>query len=268
MRFVEDDCVVLGQDAASCCDVREVERVVRDHQIRLSGAIARSLGEASPDERAAPARAPVAADCKLGPQALRRLDLELCAVARLGRVEPWLHRLPRASVASLGEQERLEPLQLATAEVVLAPLDDGDVEIASKRGRRNRHVVTEQLFLQRLRRRCHDDPQPRLERRQQVGEALPDAGPGFGDEVPACGERSLHGVCQGGLLGPRLEAGQDLRERAADAEVIGHGRSAYASERMFSLRPVGRKIRSERLSPRGRLDGAGWRRLGSSRRIR
>ena len=96
VRLVEDDGVVLGQHAAAGGDVREVERVVRDHEVGLARAVARRLGEAGRDERAAAAGAAVAADGELGPERLRRLELQLGPVARLGLVEPALHRLPGA----------------------------------------------------------------------------------------------------------------------------------------------------------------------------
>ena len=189
VRLVEDHRVVLGQNAAPGGEVREVERVVGDHEVGLPGALAGRLGEAVPDERAPTPGTAVAPDGELGPERLGRLDLELGPVAGLGLVEPRLHRLPRAPVAAVGQQRRLEAVQLAAAEVVLAALDHRHRYVTPECGSRERDVVAKQLLLKRLGRGGHHDPQPRLERGQEIGEALADAGAGLGDEVPAGRER-------------------------------------------------------------------------------
>ena len=177
------------------------------------GALAGVLGEARRDERAAAARAAVGPDRELGPERLGRLERELGPVAGLGRVEPALHRLPGALVAAVGEQDRLEALQLPAAEVVRAPLQHLDAHVAPERGRCDRDVLREQLLLERLRRGGDDDAAPRLERRHEVREALADAGAGLGDEVLAGRERVLDAGGERSLLGPRLEVGK----RAASA---------------------------------------------------
>src|SRR5439155_24151221 len=100
-----------------------------------------------------------------------------------------LHRLPGAAVTAVSEQKRLEPLQLLSAEVVLAALHDRDLDVASERRGGHRHVVSKQLLLERLGRRRDDDPPAGFERRQQVGEALADTGSGLGDEVATRRER-------------------------------------------------------------------------------
>ena len=146
--------------------------------------------------------------------------LELGAVARLGLVEPRLHRLPRRAVVPAREQERLEALQLPPAEVVRAALEDARVDRPADRGRRDRHVLAEQLLLQRLRRGRDDDALSRLERRDQVGEALADAGPGLGDEMLADGEGVFDRGGERRLLGARLVLGQRALERAAGAEDV------------------------------------------------
>ena len=171
MRLVEDDGVVLGQHAAAGGQVGEVERVVRDHEVRLAR-LARALGEAAREERAAAAGATVGADRELGPERLRRLDLELGAVAGLGLGEPGLQRLERLLVARVAKQHRAEALELLAADIVLAALEHRDPDLAPERARRRGHVLGEQLLLERLRRGRDDDALPRLERRQQVGEAL------------------------------------------------------------------------------------------------
>ena len=201
--LVEDHRVVLGQHTSPGGDVREVERVVDDHEVGRRGALARVLGEARRDEGAAAPRTAVGPDCQLAPERLGRLDRELGAVAGVGGVEEALHRLPRAGVAPVGEQERLEALQLATAEVVRAAFQHLDANSAAERGGGDRDVLREQLLLERLGGGGDDNAPPRLERRYEIGEALPDSGAGLGDEMlpvsSASATRAASAACS--LLG-------------------------------------------------------------------
>ena len=249
MGLVEDDGVVLRQHAAPRGQVGEVERVVRDHEIGRRRPIACSLGETRPVERAAPSRAAVGADGELGPQRVRRLELELRAVAGLGRAEPALHRLPGPAVAPLGEEDRLEARELAAAEVVLPPFQHLDPNITVQRRRGDRHVVPEELLLQGLRRRRDDDPQPRRERGNQVGEALSDARPGLGHQVLAGRERPLDLLGQRSLLGPRLVGGKCGLERAAGTEDLVH----RTAEGMWTNGRSPPRRRRARSAFRGRL---------------
>ena len=154
--------------------------------------------------------------------ASRRLELQLGSVAGLGLVEPALHRLPGARVTPLGHQERLEALQLPAADVVLAPLEHRDGQLAAERAGGDRHVLVQELLLQRLRRRRDDDALTRLERRQEVREALPDARARLGDEVLTRREGVFDRARQRGLLRPRLVLGQGALERATGAEDLLH----------------------------------------------
>ena len=222
VRLVEDHRVVLGQHAAAGGEVREIQRVVRDHEVGLRGALAGRLGEAAGDERAAAAGTAICADRQLGPQRLGRLERELGPVTGLGLVEPALHRLPRAPVAPFGEQEGLEALKLAPAEVVLAALQHDHVDLAADRRRGDRDVLVQELLLQRLRRGRDDHALARLERRDQVGEALADAGARLGDEMLAGREGELDRAGERSLLRPRLVVGERARQRAAGAEDVVH----------------------------------------------
>ncbi len=237
MPFVEHDRVVLGQYSASRGDVREVESVVGDHEIRLTGSPTSRLGEARRDEGATPPGAAVGAHGKLCPECGRRLDGQLRAVARLGLVEPPLHCLPRLAVSPARHQERLEPLELAAAEVVLPSLENGDGDLAAECCGGERHVLREQLLLQGLRRRCDDDAAPRLEGRHQIREALANPCSRLGHQVLARGQRLLDGRRERGLLGPWLVVGQGALERAPGTEEraddVVHLRPGYASERTF-----------------------------------
>ena len=269
MRLVEDHRVVLGQHTAAGGDVREVERVVDDHEVGGRGPLAGVLGEARGDERAAAARAAVGPDRELGPEGLGRLERELGAVAGLGRVEPALHRLPGAGVAAVGEQERLEALQLAAAQVVRAALQHLDADVASDRGCGDRDVLREQLLLERLGRGGDDHAAPRLERRDEIGEALADAGARLGDEMLAGRERVLDAGCERGLLAPRLVLGERMRERPAGAEDVLHRRqTTRANGRSHSPREPHAKCAICAFPPAGRLDGLGRAGIGSPRRIR
>ncbi len=222
VRLVEDNGVVLRQHPAPGCQVGEVERVIRDHQIGRRRSIACRFGETRPVERTASTRAAVGADRELGPQRVRRLDLELRAIAGFGRAEPALHRRPGPAVAPLRKQHRLEARELAAAEVVLPPLQHLDPNVAVQCRRGDRHVVPEQLLLQRLGRGRDHDPQPGGERGNQVGEALADAGPSLGHEVLTRRERPLDLLGQRSLLGPRLIGGKCGVERAAGTKDLVH----------------------------------------------
>ena len=204
-------------------DVREVERVVRDHEVGLAGAVARGLGEAGRDERAAAAGAAVAADGELGPERLRRLELQLGAVAGLGLVEPALHRLPGARVAPLGQQQRLEALQLPAADVVLAPLEHRD---ASPRARARAAAIGTSWC-----RSCSCSAFVAV----ATTTRCPDSSAGiryarlFPTPVPASATRCspVASACstaprERGLLRPRLVLGQGALERAAGAEDLLH----------------------------------------------
>ena len=115
-------------------------------------------------------------------------------------------------------------MQVLAAEVVLAALQHRDPHLAPERGRGGRDVVREQLLLERLRRRRDDDALPGLERRDQVREALPHAGPGLREQVPPGRERMLDRGRERSLLGPRLVAGQGRFEAAARGEEAVHRR--------------------------------------------
>ncbi len=124
-------------------------------------------------------------------------------------------------------------MQLATAEVVLAALDDRHRHVTPERGSRERNVVAEQLLLERLGRRGDDDAETRFERRQEIGETLADTGAGLGDEVTAGRERRGDLGRERGLLGALLELGQRARKRRRRGRSGRPSPPAYATERMF-----------------------------------
>jgi hypothetical protein len=253
VRLVEDDRVVLGQDADAVAalahaEVGEVERVIHDHEVGVRGPLPGRLREAGADVSARPAETAVRAHSELAPQPGRRLDVELGPVARLGRVDPRPHGVERLPVLGAGEErsaEQHKPLQAVPAQVVLPPLEDGDVHVAAQRRRRERHVLRQQLLLQSLGRGGDDDPAARGERGRKVGEALPRARAGLGEQVPPFLERQRDRIRERGLLLPRLVLLEHLPKRSAAAEDVAHslelrGRGGRTekmrSERLFSLR--------------------------------
>ena len=237
MGLIEDDGVVIGQHVAAGGDIGEVERVVRDHELRLGGAPACGLGKAARKERAAAARAPVGADGELGPEGFRRLERELGAVSGLRLRDPGPERLVGLLVARVAQEHRPEALELAAAEVVLAALENGDRDLAPERASSGGHVLGEELFLQCLRRGRDDDRAARGERRKEVGEALARPGAGLGDQMLSARERLGHCRRQRSLLGPGLEAGKGCRKSAAGGEDIAHACKGTGSERLFPPNP-------------------------------
>ena len=234
MRLVEDHHVVVGQHADAVAtlaqtEVGEVEGVVRDHEVRVRRALARRLGEARAHIRTRPAETAIGADRKLRPERLGRLDLELSPVAGSGRVDPGAHRVEHAPVLGPREErpaEEREPLQPAAAEVVVPPLQHGDVHLPAERCRSERHVLRQQLLLQRLRGRGDNDAQARFERRDEVGKALARARGGLGEEMRPICERPRDRVGELRLLLPGLVLLEHPRERATVAEDVAHGSRA------------------------------------------
>jgi hypothetical protein len=116
MRFVEDDRFVLRQDGGTVraraeSEVREVQGMVGDNELRLPRPLARFLGEAASDEGAEAARAALGSHGEFRPERLRRLEVELGAVARLRHGDPVPEPLEVASVLCRPE----EPAELIDA---------------------------------------------------------------------------------------------------------------------------------------------------------
>ena len=133
--------------------------MVGDHELGLRGAPASRFRVAATDEGAATAGAAVGADGELGPERRAGLEGELGAVARLGRFDPVPEALEVGRVLRRAKEpaELVDPLEALAAEVVLPPLEDGDPDISTESGGGGRHVLRQELFLERLRRRRDHD---------------------------------------------------------------------------------------------------------------
>ena len=230
MRLVEDHGVVLREDgrAVGPCpqrQVREVEGVVGDDEIGLPRPLTRLLGVAATDQRAATACAALGSDGELRPERLRRLEVELGAVAGLRRLDPVTEPLEVGRVLGRAEKtaELVDPLKVLAAEIVLPPFDDGDPDAASQGGGRGRHVLRQELLLERLRRRRHHDALAGEKGRQEVGQALSGARPRLCNEVVAAPERLGDFGGERLLLDARLEAGKSLGKAAGGSKVGIHG---------------------------------------------
>src|SRR5204862_7045747 len=115
---------------------------------------------------APPPEAAVGSGRDLRPDGVGRLDGQPGPVARVGRIDPFAHRLEPGRVLGPWEElpaEELEALQRMTAEVVLPALQDGDADLPAERRRTRRDVLRQQLLLRRLRRRRDDAALPGFE---------------------------------------------------------------------------------------------------------
>jgi hypothetical protein len=230
VSLVEDDGVVLGKDrravgARPKREVGEVESVIDYHELRFARALPRLLGEAALDERAAPPRTALRTHGELGPKRVRGLELELRSVARVRRLDPVLQPLEVGGVLRRAEEpaQLVDPLQALAAEVILATFEDDDPHRTTERRCGGRHVLRQELLLQRLRRRGDDHPLAGDERRDEIRQALPCPRTGLGDEVVAALERIRHCVREGLLRRPRLEAGEGAGQTASGSEEGIHG---------------------------------------------
>src|SRR4029079_5557991 len=96
---------------------------------------------------------------ELRPGGLGRLEFELGAVAGLRRLDPVAEALEVGRVLGRAEKtaELVDALKALPAEIVLPPFEDGDPDAAAEGGGRGRHVLRQELLLERLRRRRYHD---------------------------------------------------------------------------------------------------------------
>ena len=115
-------------------------------------------------------------------------------------------------------------LEMVVADVVRAALEQRERRGHAERGAHERQVALEELVLQRLRARRHDDLAAVEQCGNEIRERLARAGAGLGDERCALGDRARDGVGHRELLGAEPEARQRAGERPAFAEDGGERR--------------------------------------------
>jgi hypothetical protein len=163
-----------------------------------------------------------------------------------GLVGPVLDAVQRVPLLLVGKEPVLplrgEP-EPAQADVVAAALDEHRGELVGNDRVEERQVLLEQLLLQRDRVGADDHPLASLDdapdRRQQIGEALADAGAGLDEQMLAALHRGLDRRGHLELLRPRLESREPPRDRP------GLGKQARAVDR--HRRTLSRERGGERL---------------------
>ena len=227
MRFVENDRIArgqqLGEPLVAQRDVGEEQVVVDDDDVGVERFLARLHHEAFAMERAVAAEAVVARrrDERPDRRVFRNVG-ELRAVAALGRARERddLRQIPRVGARRQPALAR-RALEMVMADVVGATLEQRDGDRRRQRVADQRQVALEQLVLQRLRSRRHDDLAAVEQRGNEIRECLARAGPGFGDQRPPQRDRTRDRLRHRELLRPEPKAGQLVRERAAVAEDRG-----------------------------------------------
>jgi hypothetical protein len=119
--------------------------------------------------------------------------------------------------------ELIDAVEALAAEVVLAALEDGNVDLTPQRTGGRGHVLRQQLLLESFRGRSDDDALARGERGDEVREALPRTRARLRQEVLAALERGGDGLREGSLTRPGLVAGKGRRQTAGRTEVLLHG---------------------------------------------
>ena len=186
----------------------------------LGGAVAHPRDEAVGVARALAAEALLARRRELGPerQVVRQV-FDLGAIAGLRRRQPTRRSGASAPIVLRQRRERLDqPFEAMQAEVVRAALHVGGADRVPERARQRRHVLVEDLILQRARARGDEHAPAGEHGRDEVGERLADAGAGLGDERAAVVEQSGDLSGEPPLAGPRLEALERARERTLGRE--------------------------------------------------
>ena len=127
-----------------------------------------------------------------------------------------------AIVSGVGERHRhrivAELIEAVEAEVVAPPLHVRGLERDAERRLQEREVLREDLFLERLGSRGDEDAPAAQDGRHEVGDGLPGAGSGLGEEDVALLDRRRHSRRHRALAGARLELGHGARQRAVLVE--------------------------------------------------
>ena len=229
VRLVEHHRVVFRQHGGARIsggrgaqrEIREEEVVVDYDHVRFRGLLPHAKDETAIVVRALGSDALIRRRRQVAPggEVLRELA-QLRAVAGLRGLRPrgdgvedgrfLAHREGRIA------QELLEPQQ---AEIVLPPLEEGDLRIDAERPQK-RHVLLRELLLERLGRGRDDCLESAARRGKQVRQGLPGACPGLDHQRPPAGERVLDLRRHRQLRRARLVRGKHARERSARTEHL------------------------------------------------
>jgi len=219
VRLVEDHGVVIGQDLRARMvraqrEIREVQVMVDEDQIRLGGRAARAGDEAPLEVRTARADARVGRRRDLGPHRIVLGEpVDLGAISRRRFVGPEREALDR--LRRLAALRLVEP---AATRVVRDALQDHRAERTSDQRAQEREVVARDLILQRARAGRDDHALAARERGHEVRERLAGAGAGLDEQRPIVGERARDRRGHHALLGAILVVRDRRRQRSARRE--------------------------------------------------
>ena len=224
VRLVEDHGVV-GRDhlAVAALLDREVgaqQVVVHHHDVGLQGPLAHLRHEARVEEGARLADAVLAGGGDLPPEIHGVGQVrDLRPVAGLGLGGPVLDCLEEGHLVGAAKGPALRKgLVAKKAQVVGPPLHDRHRQVPAEGLGQERDVLGDQLLLEVLGAGGDDHPTAELDRGQQVGEGLPGAGAGLGQEQAAVLEDALDRLGEPLLRRPLLVALEDLRQEPAATE--------------------------------------------------
>ena len=253
VRLVDDQVVILGQQAAAYPRIRKQERVIDHHQVgglRLgAGAVDVAVLLGAVDAHAVEG---VAGHVR-PPDLLPAVQAELGAVAALRGVEPGEELELKHQL--LGVPARLDqiPPPAPERDVVRPAFQKAGFEVPGQPLAQAGQVLAHELLLQRVGVGGDDDALAVADRPRQgwdqVGEALPRPGAGLDHQHSSAGLDLGHGEQHLQLRLAVLVAGQQVGQRSLWAEQAG--------ERCGVL---GRPLR--RASAARRLDADGGSRLG------
>ena len=217
-------------------EIARQEVVVHHHHVRVGGAAPRLEDEAPVEVRTAQPGAQVRLGRDLVPHlgAGRERQIRDAAVRRVRRPRREAFQLVAAVRLEEGADAPLRLLQPREADVVAPPLEQRVAHravLGAERARQQRQVLPDQLLLQ-VDRVGRDDGALAVhhgppDRRHEVGEALPDPGPGLEhrDRRRRCTRRRCRPPCRAGPGGPRARParaprGRRGREQARDGDGI------------------------------------------------
>ena len=248
VRLVEDYDLVVRQQPAAGPPQRQVgeeQGVVHDQHVRAEHLLAGRVVEAIPVARALAAQAVPAVALHQVPHALERLERQvaLAPVPRLPGPAADLHELvDRARRVEQRVRLHLRRVEAAEAEVVAAALHQHRAEVERQRLLEERQVLADELFLEADGVRRDDDLQILLRRRHdgrdEVREALADAGAGLDEQFLLVFDGSGDRLGHVELLRARLEAGVVLGYQPAGTD---DGRDRHRV--IVPARAVARKAR-------------------------